>query len=82
MLFITQIYFISLKSFSLSKKIKNNLNMAITPMLQFIKPPEILEIGGDIEKFLKECDRFFELTQTAEEHRGLFTIFLLIGNDL
>ena len=29
-------------------------------------------IGGDIEKFLEECDRFFELTQTAEERRGLF----------
>jgi len=60
------------KSFSMNKKIGNNLNMATTPMLKFIRPPEILEIGGDIEKFLEECDRFFELTQTAEEHRGLF----------
>ena len=53
-------------------KIGNNLNMATTPMLQFIRPPQILEIGGDIEKFLEECDRFFDLTQTAEENRELF----------
>jgi len=46
--------------------------MATTPMHQFIRQPALLEIGGNIEKFLEECDRFFELTQTAEEHRRLF----------
>ena len=50
----------------MNKKITNNLNMATTPMLQFIRPPEILEIGGDIEKFLEECDRFFEVQTVAE----------------
>lgn len=56
----------------MSKKIVNQPNMATTPMLQFIRPPEVYEIGNEIEKFIEETDRFFELTQTAEEHRGLF----------
>ena len=48
----------------MNKKIANNLNMATTPMLQFIRPPVILDIGGDIEKFIEESEKFFELTQT------------------
>ena len=47
-------------------------NMATTPMLQFIKPPERFDIGVYAEKFIEECKKFFELTQTTEEHRGIF----------
>jgi len=51
--------------------------MATKPILPFIRPLEILKIRDDTEKFLEDCDRFFELTQTAEEHRGLFIKDLL-----
>ena len=56
----------------MNKKLVLNPNMATTPMIQFIKPPETFDIGGDAEKFIEECKKFFELTQTAEEHRGIF----------
>ena len=53
-------------------KLNSNPNMATTPMFQFIKPPEVFEVGNDIEKFIEESEKFFELTQTSEEHRGIF----------
>jgi len=56
----------------MSKKIENNLNITTTPMLQFIRPPDTLDIGCDIEKFIEESENIFELTQTSEEHRGIF----------
>ena len=56
----------------MNKKLVLNPNISTTPMLQFIKPPETFDIGGDAEKFIEECEKFFELTQTAEEHRGIF----------
>jgi len=56
----------------MNKKIVNDLNMATTPMLQSIRPPDTLDIGGDIEKFIEESEKLFELTQTSEEHRGIF----------
>ena len=56
----------------MNKKLVINPNMATTPMLQFIKPPKTFDIGSNAEKFIEECKKFFELTQTAEEHRGIF----------
>ena len=56
----------------MNKKLVVNPNMETTSMLQFIKPPETFDIEGDSEKFIEECEKFFELTQTAEEHRGIF----------
>jgi len=49
----------------MNKKLVVNPNMATTPMLQFINPPETIDIGGNAEKF-------FELTLTVEEHSGIF----------
>jgi len=48
--------------------------MMTKPMPQFIRPPDTLDIGDDVEKFL-------ELTKTSEKHRGLFIkAFLLRGS--
>ena len=39
----------------MNKSLVLNPNMATKPMLQFIKPPETFDIGGDEEKFIEEC---------------------------
>ena len=54
----------------MNKKLVLNPNMATTQMLQFIKPPETFDIGGDAEKFIEECEKFFELTQ-RDIHQSL-----------
>ena len=47
--------------------------MTTTPNWQsFIKPPNTFQIGGDLDVFLKETRRFFELSQISEEMRILF----------
>ena len=53
-------------------QLNTNLNMATTPMWQFIKPPDVFEVGDSVEKFIEEVEKFFELTQTGEEQRGIF----------
>ena len=61
----------------MNKKLVLNHNMATTPMLQFIKPPETFDIGGDAEKFIEEGEKFFELTDCGRTQRDIHQSFPL-----
>ena len=51
-------------------------NMATTPVsysiLHLAKKPEIYVCGDDLDDFLEECHRFFEITQTPTELRNMY----------
>ena len=43
-----------------------------TTMANFIKAPENFEMGTDVEDFIKETERFFELMSIAEDFKVRF----------
>ena len=55
---------------------RNKINMvtlatnAVTDSLK----PDRYEQGMDLEKFIRECERFFRVTDIAEAQRNLFDI--------
>lgn len=55
-------------------------NMATT-IANFIKPPETYDMDSDVEDFILETERFFEMTNIVDEYRSKFVkAFLSINS--